>query len=226
MSYRAFASPAAAALVASIAPTASLPVGFVVAAEAGQAPASETKPGKAWTPPRAPDGQPDLQGTWTSDADAAGASAEFAGKAVLSEAEAIGMRKAPGRTEQSGPARRVSRSGSRPCLQRFLVRARDQSRLRSTDIFDRRSSDGRIPPDSRSARKRQPVPKPGDCIPLMVEDLGLPVRCLLWPTAGLPMLPGGYNNNYRIVQAPGYVMILVEMIHDAKSFRWMAGLNC
>jgi hypothetical protein len=30
------------------------------------------------------------------------------------------------------------------------------------------------------------------------------------------MLPGGYNNNYQIVQGPGYVMILVEMIHDAR----------
>jgi hypothetical protein len=30
------------------------------------------------------------------------------------------------------------------------------------------------------------------------------------------MLPSFYNNNYQIVQAPGYVMILVEMIHDAR----------
>jgi hypothetical protein len=44
----------------------------------------------------------------------------------------------------------------------------------------------------------------------------LPERCMLWPTAGPPMLPSAYNNNYRIVQAPGYVTILVEMIHDAR----------
>jgi hypothetical protein len=30
------------------------------------------------------------------------------------------------------------------------------------------------------------------------------------------MLPVGYNSNYQIVQAPGYVMILIEMIHDAR----------
>jgi hypothetical protein len=30
------------------------------------------------------------------------------------------------------------------------------------------------------------------------------------------MLPGTYNNVYQIVQAPGYVMILVEMIHDVR----------
>ena len=41
-------------------------------------------------------------------------------------------------------------------------------------------------------------------------------RCLLWASAGPPMLPTGYNNNYQIVQIPGYVVILVEMIHDAR----------
>jgi hypothetical protein len=30
------------------------------------------------------------------------------------------------------------------------------------------------------------------------------------------MMPSFYNNNYQIVQAPGYVTILVEMIHDAR----------
>jgi hypothetical protein len=30
------------------------------------------------------------------------------------------------------------------------------------------------------------------------------------------MLPSGYNNNYEIVQVSGYVVILVEMIHDAR----------
>ena len=30
------------------------------------------------------------------------------------------------------------------------------------------------------------------------------------------MMPSFYNNNYQIVQAPGYVTILVEMIHDMR----------
>jgi hypothetical protein len=30
------------------------------------------------------------------------------------------------------------------------------------------------------------------------------------------MLPGFYNHNYQIFQTPGYVVILVEMIHDAR----------
>ena len=40
-------------------------------------------------------------------------------------------------------------------------------------------------------------------------------RCI---TRGLPgaMMPGFYNHNYQIVQSEDYVVILVEMIHDAR----------
>ncbi len=30
------------------------------------------------------------------------------------------------------------------------------------------------------------------------------------------MMPGFYNHNYHILQTPAYVVILVEMIHDAR----------
>ena len=30
------------------------------------------------------------------------------------------------------------------------------------------------------------------------------------------MIPGFYNHNYQIMQAPGYVAILIEMIHDVR----------
>jgi hypothetical protein len=40
-------------------------------------------------------------------------------------------------------------------------------------------------------------------------------RCI---TRGMPggLLPGGYGNVYEIVQAPGYVAIISEMIHDTR----------
>src|SRR5262249_11389429 len=40
-------------------------------------------------------------------------------------------------------------------------------------------------------------------------------RCI---TRGVPagMFPAGYNNAYQILQSPGYVMILSEMIHEAR----------
>ena len=46
-------------------------------------------------------------------------------------------------------------------------------------------------------------------------------RCIVGfgSTGGPPMLPVLYNNNYQIVQSPGYVMILVEMNHNTRHIR-------
>jgi hypothetical protein len=48
------------------------------------------------------------------------------------------------------------------------------------------------------------------------EGRSLGERCILWATAGPPLLPGPYNNNFQIVQTPDHVVILSEMIHDAR----------
>ena len=51
------------------------------------------------------------------------------------------------------------------------------------------------------------------------EALPLPERCLIgFSGAGGPgMLNTIYNNNYQIVQTPGSVVIVVEMVHDART---------
>ncbi len=41
-------------------------------------------------------------------------------------------------------------------------------------------------------------------------------RCLMGFNSGPPMTSGTYNNNVMIFQAPGYVAILNEMVHDAR----------
>jgi hypothetical protein len=52
-----------------------------------------------------------------------------------------------------------------------------------------------------------------------VRSLG--ERCIVGygSTGGPPMLNVLYNNNYQIVQSPGYVVIVVEMNHDARIVR-------
>ncbi len=47
-------------------------------------------------------------------------------------------------------------------------------------------------------------------------DRSLWDRCI---TRGIPgsMMPGVYGNNYEIVQGPGYVSILYEMVHEART---------
>ena len=51
-------------------------------------------------------------------------------------------------------------------------------------------------------------------------------RCLtsFGSPAGPPMLPNrGYNSNYIIVQTPDHVMIMTEMVHDARIIRIGSG---
>ena len=45
---------------------------------------------------------------------------------------------------------------------------------------------------------------------------GVAERCLVGFSTGPPMLPAGYNNNLQIFQAPGYVVLLHEMVHDVR----------
>ena len=50
------------------------------------------------------------------------------------------------------------------------------------------------------------------------EGRGLGERCLVGfgPTSGPVMMPVIYNSNHQIVQSPGYVTIVTEMVHDAR----------
>lgn len=48
------------------------------------------------------------------------------------------------------------------------------------------------------------------------EDRPLQERCIVGLNSGPPMVPGAYNNNVQIVQTPGYVLILNEMVHSSR----------
>ena len=80
--------------------------------------------------------------------------------------------------------------------------------------------DGRIPqltPEGQ-ARQRAAAERPDGArgradLPGGPEDFNAGLRC----TGGrIPMTGRGYNSNYQIVQAPGYVVINMEMMHDAR----------
>src|SRR5262249_40422023 len=89
-------------------------------------------------------------------------------------------------------------------------------------LVDRRSSlivdppNGRIPPLTPQAQAALSRRGRGGARTDGPEDLGLNVRCLQYPTAGPPMMPGMYNVDVQFVQTKGYVVILNEMIHDVR----------
>jgi hypothetical protein len=79
-------------------------------------------------------------------------------------------------------------------------------------------ANGRVPPMTANAQKlfeeyrtnNELHPADGPENRLLTE------RCILFGGAGPPMLPEPYNNNYQIVQGPGYVAIVAEMNHETR----------
>jgi hypothetical protein len=51
------------------------------------------------------------------------------------------------------------------------------------------------------------------------EELALAERCLLGFSGGPPMIPSLYNNYLTVQQTDDHVMILLEMVHDARIIR-------
>ena len=54
------------------------------------------------------------------------------------------------------------------------------------------------------------------------ESLGISERCIVGFTGAAPTFPSLYNNYKRIVQTDDHVMILIEMVHDARVVRMNA----
>jgi hypothetical protein len=171
----------------------------------------------AWAMPRTPDGRPDLQGVWDyRTATPLERPPEFAGKQFLTDQEIADYeRRAAAREDGRPPDDPRSDPSVHPPWWLDYGR-RVVSTRRSSLVVD--PGDGRIPPLTAAAQQRVAERRaasrgrgPADA----PEERSLWERCI---TRGHPegMLPAGYNNNVQLVQAPGYVVIISEMIHDAR----------
>jgi hypothetical protein len=182
-----------------------------------------------WTVPRTPDGHPDLQGIWTNATiTPLERPAALAGKATLTDAEAAGLEKkgaeelatVDGASEHPLLAAAGS-NGTGGYNVLFIDRGTEFAKVdgvkRTSLVVD--PPDGKVPPLTAEARQR--IGSGGFGGLNSVKDRPLAERCLLGfgSTSGPPMLPVLYNNNYQIVQTPDHVMILVEMVHDARIIR-------
>jgi hypothetical protein len=77
--------------------------------------------------------------------------------------------------------------------------------------------DGRIP-FTEAARKKNAVQaqKANSGFADSYTDRSLADRCIMGFNSGPPMISGAYNNNVQIVQTAEYVVILNEMVHNAR----------
>jgi hypothetical protein len=190
--------------------------------------------------PRMADGHPDLQGMWTNATlTPLERPAVFNGRATVSESEAAkyaaDFLEANDIDRRDGPKRLdVERAYNNIFLDRGTELALVNGQRRPSLIVD--PADGHKPPLTADAQRRLGNRRSGGAAGVArvepdnpesappsgsfdnPEERPLAERCLLsfGSSSGPPMLPVLYNNHYQIVQTPGYVMILVEMVHDVR----------
>jgi hypothetical protein len=193
-----------------------LAAAVLVAALPAAMPAQSTRSGAVgdtgdalYRVPRTAWGDPDIQGFWTNTTTTPlQRPADLAEKAVLTDAEraARDAQVAARASQDQAPPK------GNPGTYNDFWYERGVLSNQTSLVVD--PPDGRLPPLTDAAqqyaaerRKRGPADSP--------EERSVYERCI---TRGLPgaMMPGFYNHNYEIIQTPGYVVVHVEMIHEAR----------
>jgi hypothetical protein len=190
---------------------------------------AQTRAAGEWSPPRTPEGRPDLQGGWANNsATPLERPEQLGGKATLTDEELADLRAkitAFRDREQAGDLlgdRLVQQALGNPEFQDFDVITGNYNSFWLVDReLDNRTSlisdppDGRIPALTADAQRREGERRayarahPADG----PEDRTLGDRCLHFDA---PRISAGYNSYFQILQTPEYVAILQEMGHQAR----------
>ena len=154
---------------------------------------------------RTPDGHPDLQGIWNNSTQTPlQRPAALGSKQFYTDEELASLRLRD--HDRDGLA-----NGDPGTYNQFWWE--EGGFLRQTSLIVD-PPNGRIPPLTPDGeRRRAEFRARGDNRSDNPEERNLAERCI---TRSVPKLPGGYNNNFQIVQTPGYIMIMQEMIHEAR----------
>jgi len=214
----------------SLALTAVLAAGVLVALVAqppvaGQTPSAAAKPqaaAKPWTPPRTPDGRPDLQGIYTDNTVTPFQRPKNLGtKEFYSEQEFAELMK---RARQGDIGEEGNLGAANPQEVRYDLELYGFDRSRVRFGSNRRTSlivgpEGVVPPMLPEARKRnadRAARNKGHEFDSH-ENRPLSERCIILNQERIPLIPGANEGNLvQIVQGAGYVSILRETNHSTR----------
>ena len=204
-----------------------LACGVALAAAAGSTVVADPQTQSAYHAPRTAFGDPDLQGLWTNASITTLERPAWATKLVLTPEEAVKAEAAykawlanNDKTAAAPPTEKGDPGGYNsfwldPGSKFGVV----HGEIRTSWIVD--PPTGHIPYSAQGGRDAMMtgMRQFRDFSGPEVRSLG--ERCIVGygSTSGPPMLNVLYNNNYQIVQSPGFVVIVVEMNHDARIIR-------
>jgi len=161
-----------------------------------------------WTPPKTPWGEPDLQGMWPLN--------HLIGT-PFQRPERFGDRRFLTDEEFASAQKNVENRNKR--FESGAIPQADSGQVTRLTSLMSDPPNGRFPQLTAKGRelydKMRGSYKPGQTVFDRPEDFDSWDRCI---TRGLPvsMLPRNYNNGIRIMQSPGYVLIVLEMAHEVR----------
>ena len=204
----------------------------IVLVSLSPSPAAGQDRAETWTAPRTPHGHPDLQGVWSNNG-----ATPLERPENLSDRESLTDEEVAEIVERADAILHDGNEQAGDVLGGSLFRqAVEDPTLQTFDDvtgnyntfwvveqrFDNRTSlivdppNGRLPALTDAAiARRADLARTGALAlsPEGPEDAGLTVRCLSY---GAPNLLTGYNSYFQILQTPTHVVILQELIHDAR----------
>ena len=192
--------------------------GFLAVSLTAFAQAPQNTPKKSYTPPKTPWGDPDIQGNWPAQFNIPmSRPANLKDKAVLSEEE---FAQIEAQARKNAAATRSQFADQVTINPPSYWSEGGKRTLQTSVVVD--PPDGRVPPLTPEAQKIVRSERgglgPGQHFPDKVdswEDFDYYSRCI---TRGFPstMLYTIYNYGNDITQAPGYVVIRSEMVHEQR----------